>query len=552
MNRVWWKEKIIYQIYPRSFCDSNGDGVGDIRGIINKLDYLEYLGVDIIWLCPICLSPMVDNGYDVSDYTQIDPLFGSNEDLEELIRKAGEKNIYIMMDLVFNHCSIEHEWFKKAAAEPGSEEAGYFYILDEDDERSRNNWRSVFGGSTWSSLPDGRRYFHTFAKEQPDLNWENPRLRQRLYDIVKWWIQKGIKGFRVDAITYIKKDTTFSNRYPTARENLFMVENMQNYPGIGEFLSEFCEKCFRDNEVVTVAEAPGVRAEDVKKYSGETGYFSMIFEFSYADMNKLDPGWSVAKFRENIFHSQKVIQDHGWYGTFLENHDGSRCGNKYICDDDLDTFGDIPKKMLAVLYFCLKGTPFIYQGQEIGMNNRVFRTGEGNCQDEIDDISTKGLIEELLKQGRPLKEALKEATAKSRDNGRMPMPWNEKENAGFTDGIPWMRLNDDFHVRNVEEMSKDKDSILNFYRRLISLRKESEWKDILNYGDFVPLERQNETTIAYERGLGEKKLLIICNCSASIEKEIPEGYGNILLSNYPGEKEDKNILRPYEAVMMFQ
>ena len=383
----WWKEEVVYQIYPRSFKDSNGDGIGDIRGILEKLDYLKALGVTMLWLCPIYQSPMDDNGYDVSDYCALAPEFGTMEELDELIERAGDMGIKIILDLVINHTSDEHRWFRQALEDPEGEEHGY-YIFKKGD-REPNNWRSVFGGSVWEKV-EGRSeyYFHAFGKKQPDLNWENETLRKKLYEMVNWWLERGIAGFRIDAITFIKKDLTFADQEPDGADGRAKcTKASRNQPGIGEFLNELKRETFDRHGCVTVAEAPGVPYEGLGDFIGRNGYFSMIFDFRYADLDIASGSewfkrreWTVKELKDKIMASQMAVQTYGWGANFIENHDQPRAATKYLKEA-----AENPSavKMLAAMYFFLRGTPFLYQGQELGMVNF-----ERSSLDAFNDISS--------------------------------------------------------------------------------------------------------------------------------------------------------------------
>ncbi len=388
MKKQWWQEEVVYQIYPKSFYDSNHDGIGDLRGITEKLDYLENLGVTMLWICPIYQSPMDDNGYDISDYKAIAPEFGTMEDLEELIGEAGKRGIKIILDLVVNHTSDEHEWFQKALSDSGSRFHGY-YIFKEGGQIP-NNWRSVFGGSVWEKVPGREEYYlHSFGKKQPDLNWENEELRRELYEIVNWWLDKGIAGFRIDAITFVKKDLTWKSKEPDGVDGLSKcTKSSRNQPGIGVFLRELKEHTFDRYPCVTVAEAPGVPYGELGEFIGENGYFSMIFDFRYADLDiasgsewfkRVD--WGIKDFRDKIMDSQMALQKYGWSANFIENHDQPRAATKYLKDGQ-----DNPEavKTLAAMYFFLRGLPFIYQGQELGMENVPI-----SSIDEVDDISAR-------------------------------------------------------------------------------------------------------------------------------------------------------------------
>ena len=400
MKNNWWKESVVYQIYPQSFMDSNGDGIGDFNGIIQKLDYLQNLGVDVLWICPMYASPLVDNGYDISDYYKVNPIFGTNEDMEHLIEEAQKRKIKIILDLVVNHCSDQHEWFQKAMKDPNCEEASYFYFRTTENDKEPNNWRSNFGGSVWSRLPDGRWYYHTFAKEQPDLNWECKELRQKIYEMINWWLEKGIAGFRIDAITFIKKDLSFASR-PTNDGERYPVENLTDYKGIGTFLDEMKEQCFDKYNCMTVAEAPGVDDAAFERYAGKNGYFSMIFDFGWENMegeNDKSSIHAVERWKKKMFTHVAHNSGIGWSAIFLENHDQSRCLNKFLERENISFYS---ASALASIYFFLYGTPFIYQGQEIGMTNVKWK----NIND-MDDIRAKRTYEEAVGQGKDPEEVL--------------------------------------------------------------------------------------------------------------------------------------------------
>lgn len=511
MDQEWWKKAVAYQIYPRSFCDSNGDGVGDLRGILQKLDYLRDLSVDVLWICPVYRSPMDDNGYDISDYREIDPVFGTNADLEELIREADKRGIRILMDLVINHCSDEHPWFRKALADPDSEEADYFIFKRPADGKRPNNWRSIFGGSAWEPVGDGRYYLHLFSKKQPDFNWENPRLRQKLYDMVNWWLDRGIAGFRVDAITHIKKDQTFRNLPPDGPDGLSDIGPVaRNHPGIGTFLRELRDNTYGPRGAMTVAEAPGVPYDQLDAFIGPDGYFSMIFDFGYTDVDVDKSGcwyvphtWTAAQFRKKLFASQTAVQETGWGAVFLENHDQPRSLSKYIPPEYRNRDS---AAMLGTLFFLLRGTPFIYQGQELGLPNSRFDSIEA-----FSDLSTVDQYNRALSAGCTQAEALEAANRRSRDQSRTPMPWNAGKNAGFTSGTPWLQVPDRYETHNVEAEEGDPDSVLRYYKRLVALRKDSPYSQVLTYGDFVPCPVGQEPVIAYIRSLSGQKVLVACN-----------------------------------------
>lgn len=545
MTEQWWKKSVIYQIYPQSFKDHNGDGIGDLPGILEKLDYLESLGIDVIWIGPIFQSPLIDNGYDISDYYRVNPIYGTDEDLEQLIAETYLRGIKIILDLVINHCSDQHAWFQKALQEPDSEEAGYFYFLKTDTDEAPNNWRSNFGGPAWTRTADGRWYLHTFSKEQPDLNWENPKLRRKLYAMINWWLDKGIGGFRVDAITFIKKDTTFVSR-ETEKGQLYPIENYQNYPGIGQFLTELKQETFQKYNCLTVGEAPGVPPEMFGDYAGENGYFSMIFDFSWEHMRGVEFKGTleaVSAWRERIFKSQLQIQKAGWSANFLESHDQARSPNKFL-DKQSHSYDSITS--LATLYFFLRGTPLIYQGQELGMTNAVRSSIE-----EFKDISAHNFWKEGLALGKSEAEMLKELNDNGRDNGRSPFQWNCNEHAGFTTGTPWMPVHPDYLTVNAEQAQADENSILAYYKKMIRLRKESAWSDVLIYGSFEPILEQYPSLIAYRRSFESKTLTVVCNMSTE-PLEIPVIVKDCLLTNQTNYRSEGGNLKlnPYHSMVL--
>ena len=547
MNEPWWKKAVIYQIYPQSFKDSNGDGIGDLPGITEKLDYIEDLGVNTIWICPIYQSPMVDNGYDISDYYRINPMFGRDEDVDKLINEADKRGIKILLDLVINHCSDEHVWFKKALQEPDSEEAGYFYFRKTENDLPPNNWRSNFGGPAWSQTGDGRWYLHTFSSRQPDLNWENPKLRAKLYEMINWWLDKGIGGFRVDAITFIKKDTMFASGV-TPDGGLYPIENFENYPGIELFLNELKQNTFQKYDCVTVAEAPGVKPELFADYAGPDGYFSMIFDFNWDHMKGVEDksdASSVAGWRDRIFKSQQHVQENGWGAVFLENHDQARCPDKFLEKQDQ---GYASITCLGTVYFLLRGTPFIYQGQELGMTN-VLR---GSIE-EFKDVSALNSWKEGLALGKSEDDMLSELNRYGRDNARTPFQWNQEEHAGFTTGTPWMPVHENYQQINVEQASYDSESILAYYKKLIRLRRTSKWSDLLAFGTFEPVLTEHPNLIAYRRSYEGKSLIILNNFSRdSLKLSIP--FQSCVLSNQLEvlSTDDELILQSYQSVVLLE
>ena len=533
MKKQWWHDKVAYQIYPKSFYDSNGDGIGDLPGIISKLDYLKDLGVDIVWLSPIYKSPLADEGYDIADYYSIDPRFGTMEDMERLIEEAKKRDMYILMDLVVNHCSDEHEWFQKACQDPDGEYGNFFYIEDRKDGGTPCNWRSYFGGPVWEPLPGhpDKQYLHVFHKKQPDLNWENPRVREEVYKNINWWLDKGLGGFRIDAIINIKKKLPFRD-YPVDRaDGLSGIDHMlAEAEGIGEFLGEMAEKTFRPHNAFTVGEVFNEKPEEIADFIGENGYFSSMFDFAETVYGKSDRGWydsraylNPEEYKSCIFSTQKKIGDTGMISNIIENHDEPRGVSHYICPEDLC---DASKKLLAGVYFMLKGLPFIYQGQEIGMENMKF-----NSIEDVDDVSTLDEYQVALNAGLGEEEAFRRVAAFSRDNARTPMQWTDGKNAGFTGGTPWLRVNPNCSRINVKDQEKNAGSVLSFYKKLTVLRKSEEYKETVVYGEFVPYLEQEKNLIGYFRE-GEKKLLILANFQkAPREVELPGSVKKVLLNN---------------------
>lgn len=536
MKNNWWKESVVYQIYPQSFMDSNGDGIGDFNGIIRKLDYLQNLGVDVLWICPMYASPLVDNGYDISDYYKVNPIFGTNEDMELLIEEAQKRNIKIILDLVVNHCSDQHEWFQKAMKDPNCEEASYFYFRTTENDKEPNNWRSNFGGSVWSRLPDDRWYYHTFAKEQPDLNWECKELRQKIYEMINWWLEKGIAGFRIDAITFIKKDLSFASR-PTNDGKLYPVEKLTDYKGIGTFLDEMKEQCFDKYNCMTVAEAPGVDDAAFERYAGKNGYFSMIFDFGWENMegeNDKSSIHAVERWKKKMFTHVAHNSGIGWSAIFLENHDQSRCLNKFLERENISFYS---ASALASIYFFLYGTPFIYQGQEIGMTNVKWK----NIND-MDDIRAKRTYEEAVGQGKDPDEVLAYFSELGRDNARTPMQWDDSENGGFTCGKPWIKCNDNYRTINAQSEVNDPDSLYNYYKRLIQCYHDHA--DIVRQAEFRPMYEEYPGLFAYEREVNGKGLLVIVNFTNEklMFRKIDQ---KCVLCNY--HETESEWLQPYEA-----
>lgn len=554
MKKKWWHDKVAYQIYPKSFLDTNGDGIGDLRGIISKLDYLKDLGVDIIWLSPIFASPFADQGYDISDYYNIDPRFGTMEDMDELIKKAKERGMYILMDLVVNHCSDEHEWFKKACEDPNGKYGKYFYIEDVKDGKVPTNWRSYFGGSVWDKLPghEDKYYMHVFHKKQPDLNWENEEVREEIYKMVKWWMDKGLGGFRIDAIINIKKALPLTSYEPDRDDGMCSTHVMLKHAsGVGEFLTELRDRCFKPYDAFTVGEVFDAKEEELLDFISENGYFSSMFDFSTELLGQSPDGWykyrqpSAKEYINAIFNSQKRVKDIALLSNIIENHDEPRGVSHYIPKDEIN---DKSKKLLALINIMVKGIPFIYQGQEIGMENTVF-----NSIDDVDDISTLDQYSIALQAGLSKEEALNAVAKHSRDNARTPMPWNSTDNAGFTTGNPWLKINPSYKEINVEENLKDEKSIFNFYKELIHLRKSDKYKDSLSYGSFDRVDVNDEYLMAFTRVGEVSKVLVLANFqNKEAVVDIDLDVKKILINNYDSfEVKDRTFsLKPYQAIVV--
>lgn len=529
-----------YQIYPKSFLDTNGDGIGDLRGIISKLDYLKQLGIDMIWLSPIYQSPFIDQGYDISDYYAIAREFGTTEEFDELLAETKKRDMHLIMDLVINHCSDQHEWFKKALADPHGKYGDYFYFRKGTDKNPPNNYRSYFGGSCWEPVPGtDLYYFHMFAKEQPDLNWENPTLRNELYRMINWWLEKGLAGFRIDAIINIKKDLAFPMLEPDGPDGLAacwkMVESVE---GVGKFLDELKENTFQKYDAFTVGEVFNMKEGALGQFIGENGYFSTIFDFSAHILSDGAHGWYDAPpmefqtWRKAIINSQLEGLNAGFKANIIENHDEPRGVSRFLPEYARTPAG---AKMLGTVSILLRGIPFIYQGQEIGMVN-----GVRSSIDEYDDISTIDQYHLARRAGLSDEEALCVCNRMSRDNARTPMQWNAGEQAGFTTGTPWLKVNDYFKEINVESQEQDPVSVLNYYRRLVALRKSPEYRDVFVYGSFVPIYEDTEQVMAYYRVTEEKRVLVAANFgreAVSLELEYPAK--KLLLSNREKEADEK-------------
>ena len=551
MEKDWWKGKVAYQIYPKSFKDSNGDGVGDLKGITEKLDYLQKLGIDILWLSPIYKSPFIDQGYDISDYYAIDPIFGTMEDMEELIAEGKKRGISIIMDLVVNHCSSHHEWFQKALADPDGPYADYFYFIESDKEP--NNWESYFGGSVWEPVPGTNKYYlHSFHKDQPDLNWQNPVLREEIYKMINWWLDKGIAGFRIDAIINIKKDLEWRS-LPSDRDNglVPVPESLVNAQPIEPFLQELKERTFAKCNAFTVGEVFNETDEELHFFIGKDGVFSSIFDFKQTMLGQEGKGWfdhalpTADELKESIFQAHERADSIGVLSTIIENHDEPRGVSHYIAEGPVN---DTSKKALGTIQILRKGIPFIYQGQEIGMENQVFESVE-----DFDDIATINGYHVAKEAGLSEEEALAAIAKYSRDNARTPMQWSAEPGLGFSDGPAWLISPKPNVAINVEDQEKDPNSILNYYRRLTALYRHPLYGNTIRFGDMIPAYRDRENIIAFERR-GDKRLLVVSNFqNRQATLELPAPIKTVVLNNTAGlfqEGDQVLELAPYQTVVL--
>ena len=535
-NKKWWKSAVIYQIYPRSFADSNGDGIGDLQGIISKLDYLENLGIDAIWLSPVCKSPQDDNGYDISDYQDIDPMFGSISDVEMLIQEAEKHHIRIIMDLVLNHSSDEHFWFQEAKKSKENPYHDYYVWRDGVEGELPNKMRATFGGPAWEWVPEIQQYyFHQFSVKQPDLNWENPKLRQEIYDMINWWTSKGVGGFRLDVIDQIAKEPD--------------KEITNNGPRLHEFLRELSKETFQKADLVTVGEAWGATPELAKLYSNpDNSELSMVFQFEHICLDQIagKEKWDLAplpflKLKEVFSRWQKELYNQGWNSLFWNNHDLPRIVSRWGNDKEYRVES---AKMLAMLLHGMQGTPYIYQGEELGMTNVQYTI------EEYQDIETQNLYRERIEKGYAKEEIMRSIYAKSRDNARTPMQWSDEEQAGFTTGKPWMRINPNYKEINAQAQVEDKNSIFHCYKTLVEFRKKYP---VFVDGSFEMLLEKDENIFAYTRDNADAQLLVVCNFygkTIAFPNEIQKDVMELLLCNY-GDISNPSKLRPYEARMYF-
>lgn len=547
MAKQWWKEATAYQVYPRSFNDSNGDGIGDIQGVIEKVDYLKDLGIDVVWLSPVYQSPNDDNGYDISDYKAIMDEFGTMDDLDELLDELHKRDMKLIMDLVINHTSDEHKWFIESRSSKESPYRDYYMWHPGKEDGSRpNNWESIFSGSVWEWDEKTKEYYlHVFSKKQPDLNWENPTVREELADMVNWWLDKGIDGFRVDAISHIKKVEGLPDLpNPENKDVVPSYEGHMNRPGIDQFLSEFTKKTFEKYDIMTVGEANGVSIDDAKQWVGEeNGYFDMIFQFEALGLwrSREDESFDLRDYKEIMTKWQNGLNGIGWNALYIENHDLIRAVSAMGDEGDLR---EISAKALATMYFFMQGTPFIYQGQEIGMTNVHYENFE-----DYDDIQSVNRAKYMMEhEGVSKDKAMKYIWESSRDNTRTPMQWSKDKNAGFSTGTPWLKVNENYKYINVEDAMADPNSIYHYYKEMIKVRRES---DALVYGAYQLILDDHPEVYAYLRQGDKENYLVVVNMfDKKVDIDLSDyKVKELVLSNYQVENPEATTLqlRPYEA-----
>ena len=554
MEKRWWKESVVYQIYPRSFCDSNGDGIGDLNGITGKLDYLKELGIDVIWLSPVYKSPNDDNGYDISDYQAIMDEFGTMEDFDRMLAIAHEKGIKIMMDLVVNHTSDEHKWFIESRKSTDNPYRDYYiWRPAKEDGNLPNNWGSCFSGPAWEYDKTTDMYFlHLFSKKQPDLNWDNPAVRQDVFDMMNWWLKKGVDGFRMDVISLISKEPGLPDKEPGI--NGYATFNVSaNGPHVHEYLQEMRQKALNNADTITVGECSGVTLEEAKKYArSDEKELNMVFQFEHMDVDSDEKAgkWTTKKMdlrnlKKILTRWQKGLQDIAWNSLYWENHDQPRSVSRF--GNDSDEYREISAKMLATCIHMMQGTPYVYQGEELGMTNCPF-----NTLDNFRDLESINAFHELTEQGKMTEEDMMAAIGyKGRDNARTPMQWDDSAYAGFSTANPWIMVNPNYTKINAKDQVNREDSVFKYYQKLIKLRHESE---LIVYGTYDLILDDDKDIYAYIRTLGDEKLIVYCNFSENTrEVELPEEFtnGKVLISNYIDAKVNHKItLRPYEAIVI--
>lgn len=554
MEKRWWKESVVYQIYPRSFCDSNGDGIGDLNGITGKLDYLKELGIDVIWLSPVYKSPNDDNGYDISDYQAIMDEFGTMEDFDRMLATAHEKGIKIMMDLVVNHTSDEHKWFIESRKSTDNPYRDYYiWRPAKEDGSLPNNWGSCFSGPAWEYDKTTDMYFlHLFSKKQPDLNWDNPAVRQDVFDMMNWWLKKGVDGFRMDVISLISKEPGLPGKEPGI--NGYATFNVSaNGPHVHEYLQEMRQKALNNADTITVGECSGVTLEEAKKYArSDEKELNMVFQFEHMDVDSDEKAgkWTTRKMdlrnlKKILTRWQKGLQDIAWNSLYWENHDQPRSVSRF--GNDSDEYREISAKMLATCIHMMQGTPYVYQGEELGMTNCPF-----NTLDNFRDLESINAFHELTEQGKMTEEDMMAAIGyKGRDNARTPMQWDDSAYAGFSTATPWIMVNPNYTKINAKDQINREDSVFKYYQKLIKLRHESE---LIVYGTYDLILDDDKDIYAYIRTLDDEKLIVYCNFSENTrEVELPEEFtnGKVLISNYIDAKVNHKItLRPYEAIVI--
>ena len=554
MEKRWWKESVVYQIYPRSFCDSNGDGIGDLNGITGKLDYLKELGIDVIWLSPVYKSPNDDNGYDISNYQAIMDEFGTMEDFDRMLATAHEKGIKIMMDLVVNHTSDEHKWFIESRKSTDNPYRDYYiWRPAKEDGSLPNNWGSCFSGPAWEYDKTTDMYFlHLFSKKQPDLNWDNPAVRQDVFDMMNWWLKKGVDGFRMDVISLISKEPGLPDKEPGI--NGYATFNVSaNGPHVHEYLQEMRQKALNNADTITVGECSGVTLEEAKKYArSDEKELNMVFQFEHMDVDSDEKAgkWTTRKMdlrnlKKILTRWQKGLQDIAWNSLYWENHDQPRSVSRF--GNDSDEYREISAKMLATCIHMMQGTPYVYQGEELGMTNCPF-----NTLDNFRDLESINAFHELTEQGKMTEEDMMAAIGyKGRDNARTPMQWDDSAYAGFSTANPWIMVNPNYTKINAKDQVNREDSVFKYYQKLIKLRHESE---LIVYGTYDLILDDDKDIYAYIRTLGDEKLIVYCNFSENTrEVELPEEFVNkkVLISNYSDAKANPKItLRPYEAIVI--
>ena len=554
MEKRWWKESVVYQIYPRSFCDSNGDGIGDLNGITGKLDYLKELGIDVIWLSPVYKSPNDDNGYDISDYQAIMDEFGTMEDFDRMLATAHEKGIKIMMDLVVNHTSDEHKWFIESRKSTDNPYRDYYiWRPAKEDGSLPNNWGSCFSGPAWEYDKTTDMYFlHLFSKKQPDLNWDNPAVRQDVFDMMNWWLKKGVDGFRMDVISLISKEPGLPDK-ETGINGYATFNVSANGPHVHEYLQEMRQKALNNADTITVGECSGVTLEEAKKCArSDEKELNMVFQFEHMDVDSDEKAgkWTTRKMdlrnlKKILTRWQKGLQDIAWNSLYWENHDQPRSVSRF--GNDSDEYREISAKMLATCIHMMQGTPYVYQGEELGMTNCPF-----NTLDNFRDLESINAFHELTEQGKMTEEDMMAAIGyKGRDNARTPMQWDDSAYAGFSTTNPWIMVNPNYTKINAKDQVNREDSVFKYYQKLIKLRHESE---LIVYGTYDLILDDDKDIYAYIRTLGDEKLIVYCNFSENTrEVELPEEFVNkkVLISNYSDAKANQKItLRPYEAIVI--